>query len=221
MARATKPTSVLFVGNSYTDRNNLPGLLERLASAGRPAKQFVTERVIANGMSLKTHWDRGIAGDSIRKQRWDYVVLQDQSTMGLKNPARLKEYAAKFNELCKANGARSALYLTWARKDASNRQAEITAAYTEAAQAIDAVLIPVGTAWQHSLQQHPELVLHDRDNSHPSLMGTYLAACVFYGTLVGRTPVGLPTEAIPAVAATALQQVAWTTCIETQPAGIE
>jgi hypothetical protein len=42
----------------------------------------VTERVIANGMSLKTHWDRGIATKLIRERRWDYVVLQDKSTMG-------------------------------------------------------------------------------------------------------------------------------------------
>ena len=77
MPRSPKSLAVLFVGNSFTNRNDLPRLLERLALAGKPAPKVVAERVIANGMSLKTHWDRGIATKMIRERRWDYVVLQD------------------------------------------------------------------------------------------------------------------------------------------------
>jgi hypothetical protein len=210
--RSVKSIAVLFVGNSFTNRNDLPGLLARFALAGQPPRKLVTERVIANGMSLKTHWDRGIATRMIRDRRWDYVVLQDQSTMGLKNPARLKEYAAKFDAECKANKAKTALYMTWARQDAMSRQKEITGAYEEAAREIDAMVIPVGVAWQKVMRINPDLMLYDRDKSHPSLAGTYLAACVFYAKLFGRSPAGMPTEGVSAIEAAALQRAAWQTC---------
>ena len=212
MPKTAKSMAVLFVGNSFTNRNDLPGLLEQLALAGHPPRKLVTERIIANGMSLKTHWDRGIATELIRKQRWDYVVLQDQSTMGLKNPGRLKEYAAKFDIECKANKAKTALYMTWARQGAMNRQREITAAYEDAAREIHALVVPVGVAWQKATQIDKRVALHDRDKSHPSVAGTYLAACVFYAKLLGRTPVGLPAEGISVTDAAALQRAAWETC---------
>jgi len=40
----------------------------------------------------------------------------------------------------------------------------------------------------------PKLVLHQADNSHPNPKGSYLAACVFYTTLLDRNPVGLPAS---------------------------
>lgn len=198
MGGPAKSLAVLFVGNSYTNRNDLPGLLEQLALAGSPSWKLETQRVIANGMSLKTHWNRWIATKLIRSRRWDYVVLQDQSTMGLKNPAQLKEYVAKFDVECRGNGARTALYLTWARKHALDRQREITAAYEEAARDIGAIVVPVGVAWQRVIKLQPKLALHVWDRSHPSLAGSYLAACVFYATLIGQSPVGLPAEGLPA-----------------------
>ncbi|MDN3918957.1 hypothetical protein [Roseateles violae] len=38
-------------------------------------------------------------------------------------------------------------------------------------------MIPVGLAFARSLAQKPELILHAPDKRHPSLAGTYLAAC--------------------------------------------
>ena len=212
--RAPKPLAILFIGNSFTNRNDLPGILERLALAARPARKLKTDRVIANGMSLKTHWDRGIATKMIRDHRWDYVVLQDQSTMGLKNPARLEEYAAKFDGECREKGAKTALYMTWARQDALARQKEITAAYAEAARSTSALLIPVGVAWQKAMQLQPGIGLYDRDKSHPSPSGTYLAACVLFVKLLGKTPVGLPSEGISLSEAAVLQRAAWESCTE-------
>jgi hypothetical protein len=214
MPRALKPVSVLFVGNSFTNRNDLPGLLERMAMAARPPRKLNTDRVIANGMSLKTHWDRGIATKMIRDRHWDYVVLQDQSTMGLKNPGRVKEYAAKFDAECREHAAKTALYMTWARQDALDRQKEITAAYEEAARSTSALLIPVGVAWQNAMLRHPGIGLYDRDKSHPSAKGTYFAACVFFAKLLGKTPVGLPAEGTSLSDAEVVQRVAWAACTE-------
>ena len=38
--------------------------------------------------------------------------------------------------------------------------------------------------------------LFDPDGSHPSPLGTYLNACVFFNILTGESPVGLPNRLI-------------------------
>jgi hypothetical protein len=34
-----KPTRILFIGNSFTNRNDLPGMVARLAGAGDPPQE--------------------------------------------------------------------------------------------------------------------------------------------------------------------------------------
>jgi hypothetical protein len=51
-----------------------------------------------------------------------------------------------------------------------------------------------GTAWARFLGARDRPVLHDRDGSHPTLAGSYLAACVFYGTLLKESPVGIGAQ---------------------------
>jgi hypothetical protein len=58
--------------------------------------------------------------------------------------------------------------------------------------------VPVGAAWQRLISERPDLVLHDKDNSHPNVAGSFLAACVFYAMLFNRSPVGL-SAALPAL----------------------
>ena len=49
-------------------------------------------------------------------------------------------------------------------------------------------MVPVGLAWQRFLSEHSSPALHDKDRSHPTLAGSYLAACVFYSVLFGESP---------------------------------
>ena len=186
-------TRILFIGNSFTQRNDLPGMLAALAASAEPARRVETGRVIANGMALKTHWTRGEARALIRTKRWDFVVLQEQSTRPLKNPRLMHEYVRLFDGDVAAAGARTALYMTWARRESFDRQDELAEAYTSIGRELGALVVPVGTAWKLALADDPALVLHDRDGSHPAPAGSYLAACVFYAALFGESPVGLAT----------------------------
>src|SRR4051812_17027353 len=76
---------LLFIGNSFTQRNDLPALIARLAQAADPPQVLESERVIANGASLRQHWNAGTAAGLIAAQPWDGVVLQEQSTLPVKN----------------------------------------------------------------------------------------------------------------------------------------
>lgn len=95
-----------------------------------------------------------------------------------------------------SHGAKTVLYLTWARLDAFQRQDELSDAYLSIGGELGAIVVPVGVAWQRVLKTHPEVTLRDRDQSHPNPAGSYLAACVFFATLFDRGPLGLPTDAI-------------------------
>jgi hypothetical protein len=213
-ATVARPTHILFVGNSFTNRNDLPGMLERLAASASPPRQVETRRVIANGMALKTHWERGQARREIAQHPFDYVVLQEQSTLPLKNRKRMHESVRLFDEEIRAAGAKTVLYLTWARANSFDRQDELSDAYLTIGQELSAIVAPAGVAWQKALAEEPRLVLHDKDGSHPNPLGTYLAACVFYATLFGQSPARLATdvgglEKVEPDRLRRLQDVAW------------
>jgi hypothetical protein len=176
---------MLFIGNSYTSRNNLPRLLADLAKQTEPPKAVHTESVVAGGASLRRHWNAGKAQEAIRRADWQYVVLQEQSTLPVKNTQRYHDNVRLFAAEIAAHGARPVLYLTWARQYAPATQDVITHAVTDIAAEVDGLVVPVGTAWERVLREIPELRLYTEDGSHPTSAGSYLAACVFHIVLFG------------------------------------
>lgn len=185
-ARAIK---LLFIGNSFTQRNNLPGLLAELASArGLPVKH---DLISVGGASLRTHWNAGKAVEAIATGGYDYVVLQEQSTLPVKNGQRMAENVRLFDETIRRAKSKTVLYMTWARKHAPATQKAITDAYNTIGEELRAIVVPVGLAWQSFVSKHDKPVLYDRDQSHPTLAGSYLAACVFLGALLNENPIGI------------------------------
>jgi hypothetical protein len=113
--------------------------------------------------------------------------------------------------------------MTWGRKfgDASNcanyppvctfsgMTDRLRSSYKLMADENEALLAPVGMAWKKAWETDATIDLWSSDNSHPSVAGSYLAACVFYTTLFKKTPVGLTYNAGLSVAnAHFLQEVA-------------
>lgn len=206
------PLKVLFIGNSFTARNDLPGLVARLAAAR--GKVLEHQLISAGGASLRTHWNAGAAGQAIRDGGYDRVVLQEQSTLPVKNARRMHENVRLFDALIKTAGAQTILYMTWARRNAPQSQQVITDAYRGIGQELTTTVVPVGLAWQRFLAKHDQPVLHDKDQSHPTLAGSYLAAYVFLAVLFGESPVGIPGEVagLSEKDLALLQKVAWQTC---------
>jgi hypothetical protein len=189
MAKAKRSTSVsiLFIGNSFTQRNNLPGLIAAMALQRGLTVQH--ELISAGGASLKRHWNAGAAARAIERGGYDYVVLQEQSTLPVKNAAAMAESVRLFDGAIKRAGSKTALYMTWARHHLPEQQTAIAEAYRSIGKELGAVVIPVGLAWQTFGSSHKCAVLYDADQSHPSLAGTYLAACVFLAVLLRINPV--------------------------------
>jgi hypothetical protein len=186
------PHAVLFVGNSYTYCNDLALMVAALAGAA--GGSLDVEQVIFGGWSLKRHWNKGPAREAVAKRRWDAVVLQDSSMQAIVQPWDLEKYGKKFDKLVRKAGAKTVFYSTWARQHLPKMQKDITGAYRSLARELGAFCAPAGEAWKRAFRRRPGLVLHTADRSHPTKRGSYLAACVFYATLTGRSPVGLPAR---------------------------
>ena len=209
--------NVLFIGNSFTARNDLPGLIAGLAAAR--GRRMEHRLISAGGASLRTHWNAGHAREAIRGGRYDAVVLQEQSTLPVKNATRMHENVRLFDEAIRAAGAKTVLYMTWARQHAPETQKAITDAYTAIGRESGATVVPVGNAWQHFLRRHDEPLLYDKDGSHPSPAGSYLAACVFLAVLFRANPVGIDDEAagLSPEDRAPLQSAAWQVCKSRTP----
>lgn len=194
---------VLFIGNSYTYFNNLPEMVAKLAEAGHQ-KKIIYEMQAPGGVRLKDHWNRSETRTALSTAKWDYVVLQDQSTLGtnfyfegkprISSDELFRTYALDFTKSIRDAGAIPVFYLTWAKKKVPEDQAALTAAYMRAARETKSIVAPAGIAWAEIEKNDPSINLFYRDGSHPSPAGTYLNACVFYATLFGRSPVGLPSR---------------------------
>ena len=124
-------TRSLFIGNSFTARNDLPGLVAQLvAAAGKGELEH--ELISINGAPLRTHLNKGEAHKRMQASRFDYVVLQEQSTLPVKNSARTAENIRDFDTLIKETGAQTVLYMTWARQNAPETQVDLSQTYTSA-----------------------------------------------------------------------------------------
>lgn len=207
--QANVPMKVLFIGNSFTARNNVPELVAQLAEAR--GKRLQHRLISAGGASLRMHWNKGDAQKAIRETRYDYVVLQEQSTLPIKNPIRMHENIRLFDKEIKDSGAKTALYLTWARQNAPETQKAITEAYIAIGEELGAAIVPAGVAWQNFTRKHSHPVLHDQDKSHPTLAGSYLASCVFFAALFDESPLGIASiiKGLTKAEVEILQNTAW------------
>ncbi|HEU4948791.1 MAG TPA: hypothetical protein VFT31_16715 [Kribbella sp.] len=203
---------ILFIGNSFTARNNLPALIARLANERGTTIEH--RLVSAGGASLRQHLNAGPALAAIADGAYDIVVLQEQSTLPGRNAARMHDSVRDFHAAIERSGARTALYLTWARRNTPDAQQAITTAYATIAAELGATLVPVGMVWERFLSMHDRPTLHDADGSHPALAGSYLAACVFLVSLLGEHPVDIsvPVKGLDADTAALLRQAAWDIC---------
>ena len=194
---ATSPATlaVLFIGNSLTYTNDLPRTLSGIATSG--GDHIRTDMVASPKVTLESHLGTGSeAVAAIQRGGWDYVVLQGAWIHDSTDRASLMDAVMQFDVLVRAAGARTAVYMVWPPADHADDFCLTGSGSAAAAAAVNGLLLPVGGAWELTLQQHPEVELYDPDGTHPAPLGTYLAAITIYERLTGRDARGLPDRAV-------------------------
>jgi hypothetical protein len=209
------PIRILFIGNSYTAaQGGLEIHVRNLALSANPSAEVITQSVTRGGYTLQSHWSDQQTIATIHSTNWNFIILQEQSTRPVDNPGLMRQYARLLDSAIHMARSRTGLFMTWARANDPEMIEDLAKAYDRVGEELEALVVPVGRAWEDSLAQWPELRLHVADNSHPNAHGTYLAACVFYASIWRQSPEGLAyvsSREITEEEKLFLQRVAWDT----------
>ena len=198
---------VLFIGNSLTEANGLPAMVETLSRQG--GTPISTASVVFGGFSLEDHWNQGTAQRRIAEGGWSIVVLQQGPSSLPESQIALREWTRRFDTVIRASGARTALYMVWPESNRRDAFDAVSRSYAQAAEGVTGMLMPVGEAWRGAWRRDPDVPLYGPDGFHPTPTGTYLAALVIYQQITGRSPVGLPASTeMSATRALLLQEAA-------------
>lgn len=203
-----KEPRIMFLGNSHIFVNDLPTVFAKLSKSG--GKKTYIEEYTEGKYTLSKFTD---ANDPVGKEalkalssnEWDYVILQENALLAALPAVLESDFlpAAKAidKQVKKAKG-QTVMFMTWAYEDgynlvsegfgkANQAQMQTTMAenYMEVANRLDALVAPAGIAFMRFKEQYPEIELWDQeDHIHPTLAGTYLSACILYGTMYNQSP---------------------------------
>lgn len=201
--RKADPTHLLFVGNSYlyygdSVHNHVRRMVEA-ASIHEGTKLKYKSATVGGAAIFDHNIDHLLKPESLRVERpFEVVILQGGSAAPLsdKRRKRFAHTVAEFSDKIEASGGETVLYMTpaYVKPHARFRPdmiEDIASLYITAANENDALVIPVGLAFEEAYRRRPDMELHKSfDGSHPSLAGTYLAAATAYASLYGQSPVG-------------------------------
>ncbi len=200
--------SVLFIGNSYT--NGVQKVFREIIKE-TPYKDYKFRFIWGGGATLNKLINNGRALKWIKKEKWDVVVLQEQSLTPALEGERQESFYESVELLTKEIrkvDAEPLLFLTWGRRDGyqpkkkllpnfETMQGKLSVAYDEAAKRNGLRIIRIGEAWSMVIKKDKTLGrrLFANDGSHPSSNGAFLSACVILKTLFNDPLVSIPTPA--------------------------
>lgn len=195
------PERVLYIGNSYLYYND---------SLHNHVRRML-EEAYENNIATSNYKLVTISGSRSWHHNIDYPI--NHKNLGAKKPFQLVIFQGGSGETdtvlerdlfsdtvesvvkkIHESGAEAALYMIHAyvkpHKDANTQMIkDIKKMYIDAGNKNNALVIPVGIAFENAYESNPNIELHKTfDGSHPSLLGTYLAACVVFASITHQSP---------------------------------
>lgn len=226
-----KTKAVLWVGNSFFYYNNsmhghVGQLIRGSSMTDKTGFRAVSATISGSGINwhdLESHFKPNAVGSysfnaknevvfNTFTKPFDVVLMMDCSQCPIHPQLRsvFYEHAKKNSDIARKHGARPAFFMSWAYADAPEMTEQLAAEYTKAGKENNALVVPAGLAFAASLKARPDVALTIADKRHPTLAGTYLAACTVLASIYKTNPEGNTyTAGLDAATAKHLQTVAW------------
>lgn len=195
---------ILFIGNSYTYRNDMPDIFEHIAIS--KGKQVYVHATTKGKATLFVQANRDEVFRSIRDHQWDYVIIQGASRDFIQPFRTIQDTTLpamdKIIRAVRRNKptTKILLYMTWGYKngyvplDNTNTYDKMTQTvrdqYIQTGFFYNFGIVPVGVAFQDARRKKAGINLYVKDGAHPSLKGSYLAACCFYAAIFNESAIG-------------------------------
>ena len=209
---------VLFIGNSATERNDIPQTFARLASrAGYAVKAFA---LVQDNAKLAEFADptseRGqMALNAIEGNDYDIVFLQGHSGCFTTEQKRelCIDACKALDALIKDTGAKTYFYVRPPLErdlkgyDTYSQCVEYDKLFVEIATDLGATNVYVNRAFAYAMK-NLDVQLWGSDNAHTSIEGAYLVACVFFATVFNTSATVLDSNGLPDDVARSLQKAA-------------
>lgn len=176
-----KTKYILFVGNSLTYTNDLPGLVKSYAKDKN--KNIEADMLALPNYALVDHLADGELQQMIKSKKYQYVVVQQGPSSQAEGRTLLLEAAAVIKELCVENDAQMVIFMVWPAYDNYNNFDGVIKNYSDAAKINEAILCPVGKKWKEYIDATGDLSYYGPDLFHPSLKGSEEAAKIIFESI--------------------------------------
>ncbi len=230
LPKVTEVKSMLWVGNSFFYYNNsMHGHVTQLMNAaGLRGHRSTSATISGSGINwhdVEAHFKPNAVGsysfvgdNEVRfntfDRAFDATMMMDCSQCPIhpKLQSIFYEYAKKHSDAVRKHGSEPILFMSWAYSDKPEMTEPLAAEYIKAGKLNNALVVPAGYAFANSVAKRPDISLIVADKRHPSLAGTYLAACTVLASVYKINPIGNKYAAgLSADVAKHLQTVAWET----------
>jgi len=196
---------VLFIGNSYIYTNDLPTLISSMAAS--TGDKISTESNTPGGCKFQQHCTNQ-SMTMIRNGGWDVVVLQEQSQSPAFPIGQVQREVFPFAKIlvdsiyAYSDCPEPMFFMTWGYKNGDQlncgnyaplctyegMDSLLRERYLYMGQANHASVCPVGRVWHYIRDNYKSIELYSNDGSHPSMAGSYAAACAFYTMIFEKDP---------------------------------
>tara|TARA_B100000902_G_scaffold231897_1_gene219910 strand:- start:7 stop:786 length:780 start_codon:yes stop_codon:yes gene_type:complete len=199
-----KPERVLYIGNSYlyyndSLHNHVRRMLDEVYESEIDTTNYKSV-TISGSRSWHHDIDHSLNYKNLGvKKPFQLVIFQGGSgeTNTVNERNIFSDEVSKIVKKIQYAGAEAALYMIHAyvepHEDTDPRMIEnIKQMYIDAGNKNDALVIPVGIAFENAYKAQPNIKLHKQyDGTHPNILGTYLASCVVFSSITHLSPLNI------------------------------
>jgi hypothetical protein len=176
---------LLFIGNSHSSANGLPGLVATLTEAAEQEKT-VNAALAPGNRFLDERINDGVTLDALKARQWTHVFLQAQkySTTGryFYPTVAAQEWIKNIKKL----DAAPIMFPEWPRYRNDNEGQRVYELHLAIALQEPVCVAPVGPVWDEFQLRYPNIKLHALDGNHSNLNGALLTAYVFFQIITSK-----------------------------------